>query len=201
MAPGEAPQRIVPEETEAMITATEIPGYRTGTWTLDAAHSEVGFSVRHLLISKVRGKFETFDATFVTGATPLESSVSATVDVASINSNDETRDGHLRTNDFFDAPAHPQLTFVSTGVRDDGGAFKVDGDLTIKGVTKPVTFDFEFGGFGTDPYGNYKAGFSAKTDVDRNEFGVNWNAALETGGVLVGDKVTITIEVQAILQP
>ncbi|SDZ12801.1 YceI family protein [Herbiconiux ginsengi] len=184
-----------------MTDTIEIPGYKVGSWTIDPAHSEVSFSVRHMLISKVRGKFEKFDATFVTAPNPLETSVTATAEVASVNTNDENRDGHLRTNDFFDAPTYPQLSFVSTGVRQQGDDFKIDGDLTIKGVTKPVTFDFEFGGFGTDPYGNYKAGFSAKAEIDRNEFGVNWNAALETGGVLVGDKVTITIEVQAVLQP
>jgi len=184
-----------------MTDTTEIPGYKAGTWTVDPSHSEVGFSVRHMLISKVKGKFEKFDATFVTGENPLDTKVTASADVASVNTNDKNRDGHLSTNDFFDAPTHPELTFVSTGVRKEGGDYKVDGDLTIKGVTKPVTFDFEFGGFGTDAYGNYKAGFEAKTEIDRNDFGVNWNAALETGGVLVGDKVTITLDVQAVLQP
>ncbi|MFB2556243.1 YceI family protein [Herbiconiux liangxiaofengii] len=183
-----------------MTDTIEIPGYRAGTWTIDPSHSEVGFSVRHMLISKVKGTFEKFDATFVTTDNPLETKVTATADVASINTNDKNRDGHLATNDFFDAPTHPELTFVSTGVRVEKGDYKIDGDLTIKGVTKPVTFDFEFGGFGTDAYGNYKAGFEAKTEIDRNEFGVNWNAALETGGVLVGDKVTITLDVQAVLQ-
>ncbi|GAA2223693.1 YceI family protein [Herbiconiux moechotypicola] len=184
-----------------MTDTLEIPGYKAGTWTVDPSHSEVGFSVRHMLISKVKGKFEKFDATFVTAENPLDTTVSASAEVASVNTNDKNRDGHLATNDFFDAPTFPELTFVSTGVRQEGGDFKVDGDLTIKGVTKPVTFDFEFGGFGTDPYGNYKAGFTATAEVDRNDFGVNWNAALETGGVLVGDKVTITIDVQAVLQP
>ncbi|MDO9355186.1 MAG: YceI family protein [Solirubrobacteraceae bacterium] len=184
-----------------MTDTIEIPGYKAGTWTVDPSHSEVGFSVRHMLISKVKGKFENFDATFVTGENPLDTKVTAKADVASVNTNDKNRDGHLATNDFFDAPSHPEITFVSTGVRNVGGDYKIDGDLTIKGVTKPVTFDFEFGGFGTDAYGNYKAGFEAKTEIDRNEFGVNWNAALETGGVLVGDKVTITLDVQAVLQP
>ena len=184
-----------------MTDTIEIPGYKAGTWTIDPSHSEVAFSVRHMLISKVKGKFEKFDATFVTGENPLDTKVTASADVASVNTNDKNRDGHLATNDFFDAPTHPELTFVSTGVRLEGGDYKVDGDLTIKGVTKPVTFDFEFGGFGTDAYGNYKAGFEAKTEIDRNDFGVNWNAALETGGVLVGDKVTITLDVQAVLQP
>ncbi|GLK18907.1 YceI family protein [Herbiconiux flava] len=182
-----------------MTDTIEIPGYKAGTWTVDPSHSEVAFSVRHMLISKVKGKFEKFDATFVTTENPLETKVTATADVASVNTNDKNRDGHLATNDFFDAPTHPELKFVSTGVRVENGDYKIDGDLTIKGVTKPVTFDFEFGGFGTDAYGNYKAGFEAKTEIDRNDFGVNWNAALETGGVLVGDKVTISLDVQAVL--
>ena len=180
-------------------TAVSIPGYKAGTWTIDPTHSEVGFSIRHIMISKVKGTFEKFDATFVTGENPLDSSVSATAQVASINTNQADRDGHLRTGDFFDAETYPSIGFVSTGVRQVKGDFLVDGDLTIKGVTKPVTFDFEFGGFGTDPYGNYKAGATAKTEVTRSDFGLTYNAALETGGVLLGEKVTITIELQAAL--
>ncbi|BDZ53075.1 YceI family protein [Agromyces marinus] len=178
-------------------TAIEIPGYRAGTWTIDPTHSEVGFSVRHLMISKVKGTFERFDATFVTGEDPLDSKVTATAEVASINTNEPNRDAHLRTNDFFLAEEYPTIDFASTGVRVEDGDFKVDGDLTIRGVTKPVTFDFEFGGFGTDPYGNVKGGATAKTVIDREDFGLVWNVALETGGLLVGEKVTITLELQA----
>jgi polyisoprenoid-binding protein YceI len=180
-------------------TAVSIPGYKAGAWTIDPTHSEVGFSIRHIMISKVKGSFEKFDATFVTGENPLDSSVTATARVASINTNQADRDGHLRTGDFFDAETYPTIDFVSTGVRQVKGDFLVDGDLTIKGVTKPITFDFEFGGFGTDPYGNYKAGATAKTEVTRSDFGLTYNAALETGGVLLGEKVTITIELQAAL--
>ncbi len=180
-------------------TITNIPGYKAGTWTIDPTHSEVGFSIRHLMISKVKGKFENFDATFITAENPLDSTVTATAEVASINTNEANRDGHLRTGDFFDAETFPTINFVSTGVRAVAGDFLVDGDLTIKGVTKPVTFDFEFGGFGTDPYGNYKAGATAKTEVTRADFGLSYNAALETGGVLLGEKVTITLELQAAL--
>lgn len=181
------------------ITADQIPGYRAGTWTIDPAHTEVGFSVRHLAISKVKGKFEKFTGTFVTAENPLDSSVKATVEVASINTNQPDRDGHLRTGDFFAAEEHPEFTFVSTGVRQVGGDFKVDGDLTLRGVTKPVTFDFEFGGFGADGSGAYKAGFTATTVVKREEFGIQWNAPLETGGLLLGSDVTITLDVQAAL--
>ncbi|GAA1319075.1 YceI family protein [Leucobacter albus] len=181
------------------ITADQIPGYRAGTWKIDATHSEVGFAIRHLAISKVKGKFEDFDATFVTGENPLDSSVTATAEVASVNTNEKNRDGHLRTGDFFEAEQFPQLTFASNGVRVVDGDFKVDGELTMRGVTKPVTFDFEFGGFGEDPYGNYKAGFTAKSVVKREDFGLTWNAPLEKGGFLLGDDVTITIDVQAAL--
>lgn len=181
------------------ITADQIPGYVAGTWKINKAHSEVGFSIRHLAISKVRGKFEDFDATFVTGENPLDSSVTATVEVASVNTNEKNRDGHLRTGDFFAAEEYPEFTFTSTGVRQEGGDFKIDGDLTLRGVTKPVTFDFEFGGFGTDPYGNYKVGFTATTVVKREDYGIQWNAPLETGGLLLGSDVTITLDVQAAL--
>jgi len=182
------------------ITADQIPGYRTGTWVIDPTHSEVGFSVRHLAISKVKGKFEKFDATFVTAENPLDSTVQATAEVASVNTNEKNRDGHLRTGDFFAAEEHPELTFVSTGARADGDDFLVDGDLTMRGVTKPVTFTLEFGGFGEDAYGNYKAGFTATTVVKREEFGLTWNAPLEKGGLLLGSDVTINLDVQAALQ-
>ncbi|AAT88725.1 polyisoprenoid-binding protein [Leifsonia xyli subsp. xyli] len=178
----------------------EIPGYKVGTWTIDPAHSEVGFSIRHLMISKVKGIFEEFDATFVTAENPLESSVSAQVRVASVNTKNADRDAHLRTGDFFLAEEHPTIDFVSTGVRQEDGEFLVDGDLTIKGVTKPVTFEFDFGGFVHDLYGNDKAGATAKTTINREDFGLTYNAALEMGGMLLGDDVTITLEFQAVLQ-
>lgn len=181
------------------ISAEQIPGYRAGTWNIDPTHSEVGFSVRHLAISKVRGKFEKFNATFVTGESPEDSSVVASAEVASVNTNQADRDGHLRTGDFFAAEEYPELTFVSTGVRAEDGEFKVDGDLTLRGVTKPVTFDLEFGGFGEDPYGNYKAGFTATTVIKREDFGLTWNAPLEKGGLLLGSDVTINLDVQATL--
>ncbi|MFC4224548.1 YceI family protein [Lysinibacter cavernae] len=182
-----------------MTDTITIPGYKAGTWTIDPTHSEVSFSVRHLAISKVKGKFEKFEATFVTGENPLDSTVTASAEVASVNTNEANRDGHLRTGDFFDAEQFPTIDFVSTGVRQVGSDYKVDGNLTIKGITKPVTFDFDFGGFGTDPYGNYKAGFTATTVVKREDFGLTWNAPLETGGFLLGADVTITIDVQAVL--
>lgn len=185
------------------ITSESIPGYKAGTWTVDPTHSTVGFSVRHLVISKVKGTFEKFDATFVTGENPLDSQVTATVQVVSVNTNEENRDGHLRTNDFFDAETFPTITFVSTSVSAKdaaAGEFIATGDLTIKGITKSIDFELEFGGFATDPYGNYKMAASAVAMINREDFGLTWNAALESGGVLVGDKVTITIDLQAALQ-
>lgn len=182
------------------ITAEQIPGYRVGTWEVDPTHSEVSFSVRHLAISKVKGRFEKFRATFETAENPLDSKVTASAEVASVNTNEPKRDEHLRTSDFFLAEKYPTIDFVSTGVREENGEFFVDGDLTMRGVTKPVAFDFEFGGFGEDPYGNYKAGFTATAVVRREDFGLDWNAPLEkTGGMLVGSDVTITLEVQAAL--
>lgn len=181
-------------------TLLEIPGYKAGTWVLDPAHSEVTFSVRHMMISKVRGTFGVKSATIVAPENPLEASVTASVDVASVDTKDEGRDAHLRSADFFDAEQFPTLDFVSTGVRAEGGDFLVDGDLTIHGITKPVTFEVEFGGFGTDPWGNYKAGATAKTVINREDFGLVWNAALETGGVLVGKDVTITLDLQGSVQ-
>jgi len=183
-----------------MTDTLTIPGYKVGTWEVDATHSEVGFSIRHIMVSKVKGKFERFNATFVTPENPLETKITASAEVASINTNQADRDGHLRTGDFFDAETYPTIDFVSTGVRVEKGDYLVDGNLTIKGVTKPVTFDFEFGGFGGDPYGNYKFGATAKAEVNREDFGLTYNAALETGGMLLGDKVTITLELQGALQ-
>jgi polyisoprenoid-binding protein YceI len=160
----------------------------------------VGFSVRHLMIAKVKGKFEKFEATIVTAENPLESTVTAKAEVASVNTNDANRDNHLRTGDFFEAEQFPYIEFVSTGVRVDGDEFKVDGDLTIKGTTKKVTFDFDFTGFQADPWGNYKAGATATTKIKREDFGLTYNAALEGGGVLIGSEVTITLEIEAGLQ-
>ncbi|WP_029145698.1 YceI family protein [Microbacterium luticocti] len=180
--------------------APEIAGYKPGTWVLDPAHSDVQFSVRHMMISKVRGTFGVKSATIVAPENPLEAQITATVDVASVDTRDENRDAHLRSADFFDAETYPTMEFRSTGVRLEGGDFLVDGELSLHGVTKPVTFTVEFGGFGTDPYGNYKAGATAKAVINREDFGLTWNAALETGGVLVGKDVTIELDLQGSLQ-
>ncbi len=181
-------------------TALDIPGYKAGTWVLDPSHSEVTFSVRHMMISKVRGTFGMKSATIVAPENPLEATVEASVDVTSVDTKDEGRDQHLRSAEFFDIETYPTMDFRSTGVRVEDGDFLVDGELTIRGVSKPATFSIDFGGFGTDPWGNYKAGATAKTVINREDFGLTWNAALETGGVLVGKDVTIELDLQFALQ-
>ena len=175
------------------------PAYVAGTWKLDPTHSEISFSVRHLAISKVRGFFETFDVTVVTAADPKDSTVSASVNVASVNTNQKDRDNHLRTGDFFLTEEFPTMDFVSTSITTDGDDFVLNGDLTLRGVTKPVVLKGEFGGIITDGYGQTKAGATASTKIDRTEFGVNWNAALEAGGFTLGNDVTVTLEIQFVL--
>jgi polyisoprenoid-binding protein YceI len=183
-----------------MTDILEIPGYKTGTWAIDPTHSEIAFTIRHLAISKVRGTFTDFTGTITTAENPLETTVDATAHVASVDTNEPNRDGHLRTGDFFDAENHPTLHFVSTGLRAKGEDFLLDGELTMRGVTKPVTFELEFGGFVTDGYGNYKMGFEANTTVKRSEWELTFNAPLEKGGMLLGDDVKIAISAQAALQ-
>ena len=178
-------------------TTTSLPA---GRWTIDRAHSSVGFTVRHMMVSKVRGRFADFDAEIVTAENPLESSLRATVQMASIDTGDADRDQHLRTNDFFDIETYPQMTFVTTGITESGGEHQLHGDLTIRGVTRPVTFDLEFGGAGKDPWGNTKAGFTVTGTINRKDFGIQWNAPLETGGVLIADKVAIELDIEAALE-
>jgi polyisoprenoid-binding protein YceI len=187
---------------EAMSTAaTEIPGYVAGTWAIDPIHSEVGFSVRHMMVSKVRGKFEKVEGSFVTGATPLESSVNATIDAASITTSQGDRDNHVRSEDFLHVEKHPHITFQSTGVRQDGGDYVIDGNLTIRDVTRPVSLTLEINGFGPDAYGGTRAGFSAKGEISRKDFGVSFNGVIPgTNGAVVSDKVNLDLEIEGVLQ-
>lgn len=182
------------------LAATDIPGYVAGTWKIDPAHSEIAFSVRHLAISKVKGTFENFDVTVVTGDEVEDSTVEASIEIASVNTGQEQRDAHLRTGDFFLADEFPQMTFRSTAVRPEGDHVLIDGDLTLRGVTKPVTLTAQFGGVVVDGYGQTKAGGEATAKIDRTDFGVNWNAALEAGGMTLGNTVTISMELQFTLQ-
>src|SRR5215469_7371184 len=142
-------------------TAVEIPGYLAGTWAIDPVHSEVSFTVRHMMVSKVRGRFDSFEGTIVTAENPLESTVTASVDLTSINTGQEQRDAHIRSADFFEVETHPTMTFATSGIRADGDDFLLDGELTLKGVTKPVSFKLEVSGFGPDSYGSTRCGFSA----------------------------------------
>ena len=179
------------------MTTPQIPA---GTWTIDPSHSEVGFSVRHLMVSKVKGTFESFTGTLTIGENPLDSSVAADADLSSINTRDAQRDGHLRSADFFEVETHPTLTFRSTGVKENGGDFVVLGDLTIKGTTLPVELDLEFNGTHPDPWGGTRAGFSAETEISRKQFGVDFEVPMDGPGVVVGDKVKVYLEVEAVLQ-
>ena len=179
------------------MTTPEIPA---GTWTIDPSHSEVGFSVRHLMVSKVKGNFETFEGVITIAENPLESSVTAEVDLDSINTRDEQRDGHLKSADFFEVESHPKLTFTSTSVEPKGSHFAVTGDLTIKGTTKSVVLDLEFNGVHPDPWGGTRSGFSAETEISRKEFGIDFEIPMDGGGVVVGDKIKVVLEVEAVLQ-
>ncbi len=180
-------------------TSAVIPGYVAGTWNIDPVHSEVGFAVRHMMVSKVRGRFTGFSGQVVTGADPLGSSVTAEIDMASINTGNEQRDAHIRSADFFEVETHPTMAYRSTGVRQEDGEYVLDGELTLKGVTKGVPLKLELNGFGPDPFGGTRAGFTATGEINRRDFGVNFNAALETGGAVVADKVTLNLEIEAVL--
>ena len=181
-------------------TLTSIPGYTAGTWTIDPVHSEVGFTVRHMMVSKVRGRFTSFSGKIVTAADPLDSSVTTEIALDSIITGQEQRDAHIRSADFFDVENHPTMTYRSTGVRRHGDGYVVDGQLTLKGVTKDVPLALELNGFGPDAFGGTRAGFTATAEINRRDFGVNWNGAIEGGGVVVSDKVTIQLEIEAVLK-
>ena len=181
-------------------TGTRIPGYVVGTWDIDPVHSEVSFTVRHMMVSKVRGRLGTFSGEIETAPQLTDSTVTASVDAASVDTGNAQRDGHIRTADFFEVESHPTWTFRSTGIRGDGDEYELDGELTIKGVTRPVTFSLEVNGFGPDAYGGIRAGFSATTTVNRSDFGVDIAMPLDGGGVVVSEKVQVALEIEAILR-
>jgi polyisoprenoid-binding protein YceI len=172
-----------------------------GAWEIDPSHSNVEFVARHLL-SKVRGRFSGFSGTLTIADQPTESSAEVTIDAGSITTGTDDRDTHLRSADFLDVERYPTLSFRSTAVRagDEPGRYLVDGDLTIRDVTRPVTLDVEYLGWSDDPWGGKRAGFSATTEITRDDFGASWNVVVESGGLLVGKKVRIELEVEAILQ-
>ena len=184
----------------AATTQTTIPDYVAGTWNIDPVHSEVGFAVRHMMVSKVRGRFNTFSGELVTGKDPLASSVTAEIDLASIITGNEQRDAHIRSADFFEVETYPTMTYRSTGVRQDGGDFVIDGDLTLKGVTKSVPLKLELNGFGPDPFGGTRAGFTATGELNRRDFNVNFSAPMQNGGAVVADKISLHLEIEAVLE-
>ena len=188
------------EDALTTSTSTQIPGYVVGTWDIDPVHSDVSFTVRHMMVSKVRGRFATFSGEIVTAEDFTGSTVSATIDASSIDTGNEQRDAHIRSADFFDVGNYTEMTFRSTAVRTDGADWTVEGDLTIKGITKPVTLELELNGFGPDAYGGTRAGFSAKTEISRKAFGVDIDMPMDGGGVVVADKINVELEIEAVLR-
>ncbi len=183
-----------------LLSTTPVPGYVAGSWTIDPVHSDVSFTVKHMMVSKVRGHFRTFGGSLVTAEDILQSSVTAEIDLASFDTNNEQRDAHIRSKDFFDVETYPTLTFASTGIGLDGTDYVIDGNLTLHGVTKSVSLAVEVNGFGSDAYGGYRAGFTATTVINRADFGVDIKMPMDGGGVVVGDKVSITLEIEAVLE-
>ncbi len=175
-------------------------GLTSGFWLLDMSHSEIGFSVRHAGISKVRGRFTAATAEARVGDSLADASLHATVNTASFDSGDANRDAHVKGPDFFDVEQYPEMSFRATGIEGDGEDYTLTGDLTIRGITKPVELEVEFTGVAVDPFGATRAGFSAEAEISRKEFGLTWNAALEAGGLLVSDKVKINVEAALVKQ-
>ncbi|MEA2901906.1 MAG: hypothetical protein QOH36_1793 [Actinomycetota bacterium] len=180
-------------------TTTTTQVLPTGTWNIDPSHSSIEFSVRHLMISKVKGSFKTFSGTVTVPEDPFQASLNVTIDPNSIDTGDAARDGHLRSGDFFEVEKYPEAQYVSSAVRPAGDGYVVDGELSLHGVTRPVSLDLDFNGTGADPWGNTRAGFTATADINRRDFGIDITMPMETGGVVVGDKIKLTIEVELVL--
>jgi polyisoprenoid-binding protein YceI len=190
--------------TETDVTTRTVDGAEypaVGTYALDTMHTTLGFTVRHMAVSKVRGAFNKFEGTIEVAERPEDSKVSVTIEAGSVDTRDENRDNHLRTNDFFDVENHPTWTFVSTAIKPESPTeWQLVGDLTIRGVTKSVTLDATLEGVVKDPYGMHRVGFSAKTTINREDFGVAFGAVMEAGGLVVAKRVDIEIEAEATLQ-
>ncbi|PZS27061.1 MAG: hypothetical protein DLM59_17105 [Pseudonocardiales bacterium] len=180
-------------------TTASPPSFLTGTWTIDPVHSHVSFLVRHMMVSKVRGHFNTFEGQIVTAEDPLQSSATASIDLTSIDTGNEQRDNHVRSADFFDVDNNPAMTYRSTGISKAGENYRVDGELTVHGVTRSVPLTVELGGFGPDPFGGTRVGFSATGEINRRDFGIDFSMPLDGGGVVLGDKVQIALEIEAVL--
>ncbi|MEZ5252610.1 MAG: YceI family protein [Microthrixaceae bacterium] len=183
-------------ETTRTVNGSTLP--LPGSYSIDPSHSAVGFTVRHMMVSKVRGSFDKFAGSITIADEPTESSVAVEIDLNSINTNDENRDGHLKSADFFNTESTPKMIFASTKVEPKGSEWLVTGDLTLNGITKATTLTVEFEGATVDPWGNLRIGFSATGQINREDYGVAWNQALETGGVVVGKDVKIAIDAEAI---
>jgi polyisoprenoid-binding protein YceI len=182
-------------------TTVEIPGYTTGAWTIDPVHSDVAFTVRHMMVSKLRGHFTRIEGELVLASDPLASTVTATIDLSSIDTNNPQRDDDLRSANFLEIQTHPTMTYRSTGIRHGEDGFDVDGELSLHGVTRQVPLALVVNGFTRDPYGGTRAGFSATAEIDRKDFGITTNIPMDGGGVVIGDRIQIYIEVEAILSP
>ena len=178
------------------MTTTTAPTLSTGTWTIDTSHSEIGFTVRHLGLSKVRGRFNTFSGTVQVADELASSAVEATIALASVDTNNEQRDGHLKSTDFFDVETRPDMIFRSTSIDVDEGILR--GDLTVNGITKPVTLEVELHGVAVDAYGTTRAGLSASTAIKRSDFGIDFNVPLDAGGVLIGNTINVELEIQLV---
>jgi polyisoprenoid-binding protein YceI len=177
-----------------------LPGYRAGVWQIDPIHSDVSFTVRHMMVSKVRGQFTEFEGTIVTGEQASGSSVTASIKLDSIDTRNEQRDNHIRSADFFDVAQHSIMTYRSTSLVDNGdGTWTLDGELALHGVTKSVPLNLEVNGFTADPYGGQRAGFSATAEINRRDFGIDISMPMDGGGVVLGDKISISLEIEAVL--
>lgn len=199
-APAASAAAAKPAETAEPAAAAAVPPSEPGAWTIDTSHSKVGFSVKHMMVSNTRGEFKKFTGKIYLDEKDLaKTTVEVEIDVASVDTNEPKRDEHLKSPDFFDAKAHPKMTFKSTKVEKDGAGYKVTGDLTLHGVTKPAVLKVDpLTAEAKDPWGGTRRGTRATTKIDRKDFGLTWNKALETGGALVGDEVTIELDVELV---
>jgi polyisoprenoid-binding protein YceI len=188
------------EPMNVALATFAIPGYLVGTWKADPVHSEIAFSARHLMVAKVRGRFTSYDVTIVTSEDPLGSSVAATIDLASIDTGNEPRDNNLRSADYFEVDNYPTMSYRSTGIRRTDDGWVIDGELTLHGVTRQVPLAVEVNGFAPDPWGGQRVGFSATAQINRCHFGIGKIIPMDGGGLAVGDKVSISLEIEAVLQ-
>jgi polyisoprenoid-binding protein YceI len=200
-SPSEATKEPTMTTTSTNTLVRDVDGAAAppaGTYAIDHSHTTLEFVARHLMITKVRGRFNDYDGSVVIGEGPEDSSIEVSVDLSSVDTNDPKRDEHLRSADFFEIDKHPKMTFKSTKFEPAGDGWKVTGDLTIRNVSRPLTLDVEFEGASTTPWNTSAYGFSASGEIDRENWGVSWNAALETGGVVVGKKVKIELNVELV---